>query len=137
DAFIVLADVDEGYVANLHLLDGLLSTYNERWDKVLPAFAHDVQQLSPLRSDPDFTKGQLYIFYCWLLWGPSIPVGTCTQWSSRGATSMLALQYGYGDESNSLPLIPLSDEAIADLNELLTASTTSSAPAKRAAIHLR
>jgi N-acetylglutamate synthase-like GNAT family acetyltransferase len=41
----------------------------------------------------------------WLLWGPSIPLCTCSRWQGG-----IALQFGYGDENNSLPVfIPYSE----------------------------
>jgi hypothetical protein len=40
------------------------------------------------------------------MWGPSIPICRCEQWHGS-----FALQYGYGDENNSLPVLELvSDE---------------------------
>jgi len=35
---------------------------------------------------------------CWLVWGPSIPLCSCTHWRP-----LCAYQFGYGDENNSLP----------------------------------
>jgi hypothetical protein len=35
---------------------------------------------------------------CWLVWGPSIPLCSCTHWQP-----VCAYQLGYGDENNSLP----------------------------------
>jgi hypothetical protein len=42
----------------------------------------------------------LFQFNCWLLWGPSVALCECPQWSRRAK----ALQFGFGDENNSLDL---------------------------------
>jgi hypothetical protein len=55
------------------------------------------------------------LFDCWLLWGPSIPLCTCMAWHGGSGAAI-----GFGDESNSLALLPeraLSTEALRALRQ--------------------
>src|ERR1700733_10285680 len=83
----------------MHLVPGVLARYEEDWGPVIDAFGRAV-----VNSDDDFRYSaarelQLFIFDCWLMWGPSIPICTCPEWHGE-----VALQYGFGDEDNSLIL---------------------------------
>jgi GNAT superfamily N-acetyltransferase len=88
-----------GFLAPMHLVTGVLARYEEDWGPVIDAFGRAV-----VNSDDDFRYSaarelQLFIFDCWLMWGPSIPICTCPEWHGE-----VALQYGFGDEDNSLIL---------------------------------
>ena len=103
--FISDIKIGDGFVAPLQLLTGLLHYFQEDWKKIIDEFGEDTQR----RGDPLIDKGllrklQTFIYDCWLLWGPSIPICSdkCSEWG-RGGLS--ALQFGYGDENNSIELI--------------------------------
>jgi len=96
DRFLTLIDVTDGFVAPMYLVRGLLSQFPREWRDALQLFNQALGQ------DPNlFRAVQVFEFYCWLLWGPSISVCDCGRW----AGDFRVLQYGYGDENNSFPLI--------------------------------
>jgi hypothetical protein len=103
NAFIAKVQIEWGYLSPIFLVTGLINRFGEGdgWKRIIdnyPAllkhdyvYAKDVQEL------------RAFLFNCWLLWGPSIPRCNCPQWHTRGDD--LILQYGYGDENNSLDVI--------------------------------
>lgn len=99
-ASLCAIQVQYGFLAPQHLVAGLLSRLNDDWRPVLNAYQHALPD--PRRHAGAFESLQASQWNCWLVWGPSIPICTCTQW--RG---VYAFQYGYGDENNSLPVIDL------------------------------
>ena len=83
--------ISTGFLAPLHLLAGLVAEVEDDWELILTQYGRAVSR----RHDPlSFRTLQAFEFDCWLLWGPSIPVCTCRQWSG-----VKAVQYGYGDET--------------------------------------
>ena len=102
DRFLTHASIETGYVAPQHLLDGLLSRCNESWPSLIENYDRKVKN-----GIEENERVHLFTFFCWLLWGPSIPIGHCQQWEDVGAQTNVALQYGFGDENNSLPVFPL------------------------------
>jgi GNAT superfamily N-acetyltransferase len=97
-AFHSRVEVTEGFIAPLHLLAGLLSHADDDWKPILDNYgAIMVRATDPLEYG--IRSLQTFLFNCWLLWGPSIPVCTCDQWIGHSH-----LQFGYGDENNSIPL---------------------------------
>jgi hypothetical protein len=101
--FVTTVRIEWGYLAPIFLITGLINRFKEDdgWRRIIdnyPALLATDQaysrELRELRS---------FLFNCWLLWGPSIPHCTCAMWSTEGAD--LTVQYGYGDENNSLDLI--------------------------------
>jgi hypothetical protein len=93
--------INKGFVAPTFLVTGLLSEFDEKWPKALDYFVDANRADARCYDSDDATMIQRFDFYCWLLWGPSIPACDCRRWSG----DFMALQYGYGDENNSLPLI--------------------------------
>lgn len=93
-----------GFVAPQFLVAGLLSHFNDDWRPVLNAYEHSIP--NPKFRSGAFESLQASQWNCWLVWGPSIPICQCAQWQGK-----FAYQYGYGDESNSLPLIELESDA--------------------------
>ena len=79
--------IEDGYLAPLNLVAGLMSQFSNDWGKIIHAYEHGSWQ----------SRYQASMFELWLLWGPSVPVCDCALW--LGAIS---LQYGYGDENNSV-----------------------------------
>ena len=98
-SFISKVTINSGFVAPLHLLTGVLAYYDEDWKPVVDAYGRSVIRLEDPFVYSQARKMQSFIFDCWLLWGPSIPICTCEEWHGE-----VALQYGYGDENNSLTL---------------------------------
>ncbi|HEX2749707.1 MAG TPA: hypothetical protein VHM91_16975, partial [Verrucomicrobiales bacterium] len=85
----------------IHLLRGLLARFDQDWTQLMSEYEKDRE--SAASGQTLLGSHQLFTFYCWLLWGPSIPMcgNRCFRWHG----SMLALQFGFGDENNSLPLL--------------------------------
>jgi hypothetical protein len=85
--------VREGYLIPLHLLTGLVAHFDENWKPILADFHSKTR-------NPALSSLHQFLFDCWLIWGPSIPLCTCSRWNGKG----IAWQYGYGDENNSIPV---------------------------------
>jgi hypothetical protein len=107
-------EIAAGFVAPIHLLTGLLIQFNQKWKTILTAFDRDANDLRGLRANlesADLRQIQMFIYNCWLLWGPSIPVCTCHRWHAR----YVAIQYGFGDENNSIELVGEREAVAGDL----------------------
>jgi len=106
--------IEGGFVVPHHLLNGLLAAFNEDWRPLIAAYRQaEFPSHDPLAA---WRQPQASMFLMWLIWGPSVPICTCRRWK-QGA---LALQYGYGDEANSIPLLVSEqwrDEVIKKLSE--------------------
>ncbi|MHB8472552.1 MAG: hypothetical protein ACYDC8_06825 [Gammaproteobacteria bacterium] len=111
DRCLVRLRIEQGCVAPLYLLTGLLNRYDQDWSVVLDDFGRAISLKNDAFNNRPLRRLQTFLFDCWLLWGPSIPLCSCDQWSG-----VSAMQYGYGDENNSIALFGagLSDE-LADL----------------------
>ena len=108
--FLAKVTIRSGFAAPLHLLSGVLARYEEDWQPIVEEYGRSV-----IRSDDPLRYSQArsvqsFIFDCWLLWGPSIPICTCPEWHGE-----VALQYGFGDENNSLVLRCSSPEILRTL----------------------
>ena len=95
-SFMAKVKIKTGFLFPLNLLTGLLSRFDDEWDPIVNAFGGFL----PYCQSP-FQLTQLNL---WLLWGPSTPVCTCAQWQGP-----VTLQYGFGDENNSIR-IRIADE---------------------------
>jgi hypothetical protein len=94
-----------GALAPQYLLAGLMSQFQDNWTDVIDSYVMVGSQATNL----DRVKASQWI--CWLVWGPSIPLCTCEHWKPSSA-----LQFGYGDENNSLPAyLPTPPEAMRTL----------------------
>ncbi|OBI16498.1 hypothetical protein A5712_25885 [Mycobacterium sp. E2327] len=98
-SFLSKVTINSGFVAPLHLLTGVLAFYEQHWQPIVNAYGQSISHAGDDFRETQARKMQLFIFDCWLLWGPSIPICICPQWQGE-----VALQYGYGDEDNSLAL---------------------------------
>jgi hypothetical protein len=112
--FVCSVRIETGFIAPLHLLAGLLSRFDEDWRRILGAFNQDIVQdkrsewLARARGDGPEPPGwsasfrliQKFIFDCWLQWGPSIPHS-----ASQGDQEWTSIQYGFGDENNSIDVV--------------------------------
>lgn len=125
DRFLTPIIVASGFIAPAFLITGLLSAFAESWPVVLRSFAE--ANMSDFRDETDhnLTVIQRFEFYCWLLWGPSIPVCRCSMWRRESGDDDLIIQYGYGDETNSIPLLLKWD----DVDRLMMSQQLSSSAA--------
>lgn len=122
DRFICAIEIGTGFIAPIHLLTGLLIEFNEKWEKILEAFnrdANDSRGLSLREDAADVRQIQMFIYNCWLLWGPSIPLCGCGAWTSR----YQVLQYGFGDENNSIEVVGEASSLSESLDRLLAQQT--------------
>lgn len=114
DRFISRVQVKRGFVAPLHLVAGLLAECEDDWAPVIEDYGDQVAQPLPAgggtgaevpfagrEAELKLQRLQTFLFDCWLLWGPSIPMCTCEAW--HGGRPIL--QFGFGDENNSLSLV--------------------------------
>jgi len=108
DRFITIVKISSGFLAPLYLLTSSLAEFKDQWQSALKGFKRaNGPSVVPGRPDLELQKLQAFLWYCWILWGPSIQACTCDKWSGQKAL----LQHGYGDESNSLPVIVEDDPA--------------------------
>src|SRR5262245_39454054 len=106
--FLTEARFESGYIAPIFLVTGLVNRFADEdgWNLVLDNYRRLIEkdafyatELRELRS---------FLFNCWLLWGPSIQPCSCEYWksaASAGSAGDLMIQYGYGDENNSIDIL--------------------------------
>jgi hypothetical protein len=100
---LVTIRVTMGFLSPQFLVAGLLSRFDDDWRPVLNAYQRSI----PSRQGRGaFESLQASQWNCWLMWGPSIPVCQCDEWKG-----LCAIQYGYGDENNSIPVVEPVAEA--------------------------
>lgn len=136
--FICPIEIGSGFIAPLHLLTGLLVEFNQKWGNILTAFNRDAAQ--PARAlgnyGGDIREIQMFIYTCWILWGPSIPVCGCEKSDAR----FRSIQYGFGDENNSLEVVGASPRIDALMAELMAKSRrhmiSATEPGKRDAVQM-
>jgi hypothetical protein len=130
DRFVSKVRVRRGFIAPLHLLSGLLAETEEDWGPVIEDYGRQVAQAMPSLStnggDPmpfgareaelRLQRLQTFLFDCWLLWGPSIPLCTCEAWHG----GRRVLQFGFGDENNSLALLFNQTPSVEDLRRFFS-----------------
>lgn len=98
----------EGFVAPLYLLGGPLRKFDEDWPRISDEYAISLADYSQRKRLSDGLIMQSLLssnFATWIAWGPSIPICQCEQWQYRQPGVRTTLQYGFGDENNSLPLL--------------------------------
>jgi len=119
DRFICPIEVKTGFITPLHLVTGLLVQFGESWDKILRSFdtnSYAAGHYGQVDSGSmNVRQIQLFSYFCWLSWGPSIPVCGCRNWDSTFGV----VQFGYGDENNSIEVIGSREEIGASLAALL------------------
>jgi hypothetical protein len=127
--FISTITFESGYVAPLYLINGSLNRFDEDWARIHHHYAHENRSLNDwlriLKDKLNLTNNanlepfkrfralQMHEFDCWLQWGPSVGICDCEQWggSNQRIAGSIGIQFGFGDENNSIPLLP----AISDL----------------------
>ena len=108
--FLCPVKVKSGFLSPTYLVSGLLSEFDENWQLIVRNYGLDMDcKKDPLLRGKDevdkfrllkLRKLQSFIWMCWIQWGPSIPMHGSDNWK-KGS---IGLQYGYGDENNSLPV---------------------------------
>ncbi len=99
--FLSKITFDIGYIAPTYLVSGPLNEFDEDWTKLVGAYREKMTLAGdPLEKVRSLRKLQSFTWDCWVQWGPSVPVSDAPAWKD-GA---VALQFGYGDEDNSLPM---------------------------------
>jgi hypothetical protein len=90
--FIVKLHIKEGFIAKQVLFNGLMSRYQDNWQDIIDKYVcEDFQS----RCDYPVLPSELFFTFGWLLWGPSYVLKN---------NSNRLLQYGFGDESNSIAI---------------------------------
>lgn len=107
-SFLCKVRINEGYLLPLNLLAGLMARFSEDWDPIISSYGE--------MATKSFSPLQMTIFDLWLLWGPSVPICTCGQWSGP-----ITMQYGFGDENNSVRVRVENKHKEALLNDIRTA----------------
>ena len=102
DRFLSEVHVASAYVAPLYLLTGQLSQFDNNWRSIVHAYANVTSIHDPI-ADASLRHLRAFQFACWIVWGPSIPVCTCTAWNDEGKNA-IGFQLGYGDENTSVIL---------------------------------
>ncbi len=123
-SFLCKVKINNGFLLPLNLIAGLMSRFSDDWDPIIDSYGQ--------MADHSFSAAQLSIFDLWLLWGPSVPICTCDQWSGP-----LTLQYGFGDESNSVRVRvdgPAKESILAELRKSVERRATTAYPALHASI---
>ena len=101
--FLCPLTIESGFLCPTYLVSGLLAEFDEDWARIVRSYRRDAGLLEgdPLKPYPGLRKLQVFIWDCWIQWGPSVPICASANWKD----GVIGLQYGYGDENNSLPLI--------------------------------
>lgn len=95
-SFITNVTINEGYIVPITFIMGLNDRYDEDWVKILGNYFTAFQDELPVQSK--ILPQELYFTYNWLMWGPSYQL-------KYGSDTSKLIQYGFGDESNSLNVI--------------------------------
>ncbi|QSO53954.1 GNAT family N-acetyltransferase [Alicyclobacillus curvatus] len=98
-SFVSMIHIREGYLAPITFITGLQDRYNEDWKKIMANYmaafeSKDAQKVVP---------SELFQSYTWLMWGPSYQI-------NYDENDYKLIQYGFGDESNSIQVV-LRDDA--------------------------
>lgn len=123
-SFLCSVKIDQGFLLPLNLLAGLMSRFSEDWGPIISSYDG--------MATRSFSPEQMTIFNLWLLWGPSVPICSCDQWSGP-----VTLQYGFGDENNSVR-VRVRDESkerlLNDLRKSAAARSSAAHPALHASV---
>jgi hypothetical protein len=102
DHFLSEVRVTSAYLAPLYLLTGQLSHFDDSWRAIVQAYADVTSGDDPIANE-SLRHLRAFQFACWIVWGPSIPICTCTSWNDKGRDA-IGFQLGYGDENTSVIL---------------------------------
>ncbi len=100
-SFITNIEINEGYIVPITFIMGLNDRYDEDWVKILSnfftAFGNDTPPETAILPE------ELYFTYNWLMWGPSYQ-------NKYDKDKNKLIQFGFGDESNSVNIILKSND---------------------------
>lgn len=113
--FLSKVNFEQGYLSPIYLVSGPLSEFDQDWTKLIDSYNNKLKDLvgmdgkppsDPLATVPNLRKLQTFIWDCWVQWGPSVPICSSNAWTAatNAPKREVALQFGYGDENNSLPI---------------------------------
>lgn len=99
-SFLSELRVNEGYLVPLTFITGLNQRYNEDWEKILRNYFIAFNDI----TSPELAilPEELYFTYTWLMWGPSYQ-------NNYSPQKYRLIQYGFGDESNSVNIVVKND----------------------------
>lgn len=123
-SFLCSVKIEHGFLLPLNLLAGLMSRFSDDWDPIISCYDR--------MAGKGFSAQQMTIFNLWLLWGPSVPICSCDQWSGP-----VTLQYGFGDENNSVRVRVRDDtkeRLLADLRKSVAGRSSTAHPFLHASI---
>ena len=106
DRFLTEARFESGYIAPIFLITGLVNRFADEdgWNLVLDNYRRLIEK--DAFYAPELRELRSFLFNCWLLWGPSIQPCSCEAWAiGEDPSSDLMIQYGYGDENNSIDIL--------------------------------
>ena len=107
-SFISTVEFRFGYLAPLYLITGLINRFGgeEGWKLILENYRGLIERDNEAYSS-ELVELRSFLFNCWLLWGPSISPCGCEYWLPHHATAEdhIILQYGFGDENNSVDVL--------------------------------
>jgi hypothetical protein len=106
DRFLTEARFESGYIAPIFLITGLVNRFADEdgWNLVLDNYRRLIEE--DAFYAPELRELRSFLFNCWLLWGPSIQPCSCEAWAiGEDPSSDLMIQYGYGDENNSIDIL--------------------------------
>jgi hypothetical protein len=107
-SFISTVEFRFGYLAPLYLITGLINRFGgeEGWKLILENYRGLIERDNEVYSS-ELVELRSFLFNCWLLWGPSISPCGCEYWLPHHATAgnHIILQYGFGDENNSVDVL--------------------------------
>lgn len=121
--------VEHGFLAPIFLITGLIAAFKEDWEPIVNTYGMQVDDqgrhfestfVASPGTERDFAAFRLFQFNCWLLWGPSIPICTCKQWSLG---EVIAFQFGFGDENNSIEMVTRLDETDWKIRQILASAS--------------
>ncbi|ADP71127.1 hypothetical protein Rvan_1889 [Rhodomicrobium vannielii ATCC 17100] len=101
--FLTQTTIKFGYISPIFLLTGILNRFDDEdgWRLIIDRYRALVKD--DRHYSIETRELRAFLFNCWLLWGPSISPCDCPEWQTEGLTT--TLQYGYGDENQSIDLI--------------------------------
>jgi hypothetical protein len=127
--FVCPVQFTDGFIAPLYLITGPLRYFENAWPKIITEYNSTINNarstINNARSsvasttDPISVQSiQSSIFTTWIAWGPSIPICKCDKWGRYHSDQRITLQYGFGDENNSIPILLQKGEHMSQTNHL-------------------
>ena len=104
-SFLSRVEINVGYLAPLFLVTGLVNRFADEdgWTLILQNYRELVE--GDTQYSAELRELRSFLFNCWLLWGPSVSSCSCNTWIAEDHPESLTIQYGYGDENNSIDVM--------------------------------